>query len=245
MFSRPTCVPIMMAPMLLDFSSTSCMVIVPYPWCDSWITRPGRTSTPLPVGISVSGRRLVVSSAAASVTTLNTEPGSNGTDAPRSNRAIGIVALLRRLVGIVSRIIRQRENLSRIRIHHDRGAAARVFRLDARLQFPLRNVLHPLVDGERQRDARLRRRIHVRIEAAVLHVHHEPLGTIVAPQHLIERPLDAGRALFILIDGAQNVGRHLAFRIVALALGVECDPVEMHRLQAVGLERIDSAASPT
>ena len=41
------------------------------------------------VGISVSGRRLVVSSAAARVTTLNTDPGSNGTDVPRSIREKG------------------------------------------------------------------------------------------------------------------------------------------------------------
>ena len=54
-----------------------------------------------------------------------------------------------------------------------------------------------------------------------------------------------GRALFILIDGAQNVRRRFAFRIMALAFGMERDPVEMHLLQPIGFKRIDPAASPT
>ena len=55
-----------------------------------------------------------------------------------------------------------------------------MLRFDAGLQLPLRDILHALVDGERQRHARLRRGVHVRIEAAVLHVHHQALGTVAA-----------------------------------------------------------------
>src|SRR5437660_3457201 len=84
-FSLPTLIPIWIAPTLLDFASTSAMESGPYAWCASWITRWNILMDPQ--GRMESGRRLVVSSAAASVTTLNTEPGSKGAATARFNRA--------------------------------------------------------------------------------------------------------------------------------------------------------------
>src|SRR5579871_4996365 len=78
--SLPTLRPIWIAPILLDLASTMAIGIVPYPRCASCTVRPYRCSTPLPQSINESGRRLVVSSAAESVITLNTDPGSNGTE---------------------------------------------------------------------------------------------------------------------------------------------------------------------
>jgi hypothetical protein len=45
------------------------------------MVRPNSVIDPRPQSIMLWGRSLVVSSAAARVTTLNTEPGSKGTDA--------------------------------------------------------------------------------------------------------------------------------------------------------------------
>ena len=68
-----------MAPMLLLFANTSAILRALYElW--SLIIRPKRLMLPLPQLMIVSGRRSVVSSAAARVMTLNTDPGSNGTE---------------------------------------------------------------------------------------------------------------------------------------------------------------------
>ena len=80
MFAWPTRRPIWMAPMLLDFASTIAMGMVPYPWCASWMVRPNSVIVPRPQLIMLAGVRSVVSSAAESVITLNTDPGSNGTE---------------------------------------------------------------------------------------------------------------------------------------------------------------------
>ena len=71
----------MIAPTLLDRARTSSIFTVPIPRWESWITRPGSLSTPPWQLMGLSARRSVVSSAAESVITLKTEPGSNGTDA--------------------------------------------------------------------------------------------------------------------------------------------------------------------
>src|SRR4051794_25286169 len=80
MLSWPTRIPISIAPMLLDFASTVFIGTTPMPRWESWIMRPGSLSTPPWQLIGDSGFRLVVSSAAERLITLNTEPGSNGTD---------------------------------------------------------------------------------------------------------------------------------------------------------------------
>ena len=81
---------------------------------------------PLPQLIIVSGVRLVVSSAAESVITLNTLPGSNGVVTARLLRAPGSSSPSGRSVGIVSRVIRHRQNFAGVRIHrHDRSGLAR------------------------------------------------------------------------------------------------------------------------
>ena len=81
---------------------------------------------PLPQLIIVSGVRLVVSSAAESVITLNTLPGSNGVVIARLLRAFGGSSAVGRLVRIERRIIRHRQNIAVVRIHrHDRSGLAR------------------------------------------------------------------------------------------------------------------------
>ena len=80
MFAWPTRIPIWMAPILLDLASTSAIGIVPYPPCASWMVRPKSVIAPRKQLIILVGCRSVVSSAADSVITLNTDPGSNGTE---------------------------------------------------------------------------------------------------------------------------------------------------------------------
>src|SRR6476661_8503944 len=75
----PTLRPIWMAPILLDLASTSSTERDAYElW--SWMTRLKSVIRPLPQGMMVRGVIFVVSSPAATVMTLKTDPGSKGAD---------------------------------------------------------------------------------------------------------------------------------------------------------------------
>src|ERR1035437_207548 len=80
MFSGPTRMPTWIAPMLLDFASTVAIGMVPYPPWASWMVRPNSVIFPRRQLIMLVGCRSVVSRATESVITLNTDPGSKGTE---------------------------------------------------------------------------------------------------------------------------------------------------------------------
>ena len=92
--------------------------------------------------------------AADAVTTLNVEPGSYRSWTARLRRATSDDIAI--LVRIERRLVGHRENLARVRIHDDRGAADPPVFDDSGVQFPFRNVLQVLVDG--QLDGRAGRR---------------------------------------------------------------------------------------
>ena len=123
MFAWPTRSPTWIAPMLLDFASTVSIGTTHIPAWESWIVRLNSVSLPPLQLIGLSGRRLVVSSAAESVMTLNTEPGSNGTLNGVIHAGLGVLAAFHGNIGVEGGIAGHRQDVAGIGLHHHDAAA--------------------------------------------------------------------------------------------------------------------------
>ena len=159
----PTLNPILIAPTLLDSTMTSENDRTPW-FFMSCTTRvrsiriwPGLVSIIVSSGITFS------SIAAEAVTTLKVDPGSYKSCTARLRRSSSCELAIR--VRVERRLVGERENLARVRVHDDRGAARRVVRQHAGVQLALGDVLQVLVDrqlerrsgGRQARDARAER----------------------------------------------------------------------------------------
>ena len=151
------------------------------------MTRLNSVIRPLPQAIIVLGVMFVVSSAAATVITLNTEPGSNGAETARFSRRRNIFALLQPIVRIERREAGHRQNLPGFGVHDDDAAGFAVVFLHCLLQFLLGRELNPLVNGELDIAARLRIGEVLPIEDGVPDIGLGTHDAGLALQHFVER----------------------------------------------------------
>ena len=192
----------------------------------------------------------MVSSAAESVTTLNTLPGSNGVVIARLLRAFSGSFGPGGQVRIVGRIIRHRQNLAGVRIHrHDRSGSGAA-RFAPRLPAPSRRRIADWIDGQRDVRARLRLAGDHRIVGILLHVgeHARQAGT--ARQVLVEARFDARRAALgdVVRIGHPHRPQHVrgqrVMRIEAADLRTKLHPVQLQAAQALGFLRHDLSLDP-
>ena len=102
----------------------------------------------------VSARTMPASSAAAAVNGFSVEPGSNKIRHRAIARAVRIH--LAAVVRVVGRQIREREDFTGLRVENDDAARLRPVIRHRLLQLPVREILDPGVDRERELRAVLR-----------------------------------------------------------------------------------------
>jgi hypothetical protein len=147
----------------------------------------------------------------------------------------GIIRSVRRPIGVVAGIARQRQDLAILRVHHHHASTVRALLLRRGGEFALRHELQPLVDGQRQRRARLRLRFHQRIDAPPFDVGQHPLFARRSFEVRFQNLFDAGVAFFREVHAAQDVRGQRPVGIMPFAAAIDLDPVEPYIAQALRL----------
>ena len=171
-------------------------------------------SVPGAVWITVSGRTLPASSAAAIVNGFSVEPGSKTSVSARL-RILSRATWLRAFGLYVGQLASAR--ISPVCDVEDHEAAGlRLVRLDRRLQLAEREVLQARVDREREIAARLRRadRLDV-LDGVAAPVDDDAAAAGLAAEPLLLRELDAFLADVVVAGEAEDVAHRLAGRVEA------------------------------
>ena len=126
-------------------------------------------------------------------------------------------------VRIERRVVRQREDLTRARIHDDGGASGRVVLLDARPQLPLDDVLEVLIDRELDRVTGRSRPLLARATRVAPRVHLEDQQAFLASNAAIVCRFDTAQTDVAGTDEPERVCKEGSVRVVAPALFVEHD----------------------
>ena len=139
---------------------------------------------------------------------------------------LGVLSTLHRYIGIESGIARHRQDVAGVRLHHHDAARVGIVRSHGGSDFALGHKLQPLIDGQRERGAGLGGNRSLRRDAAAVNVGQQAGAAGRAAEFLVEPLLDTGIALLFEIDGAQNVCRERAVRIVTLAFNGQAHPID-------------------
>ena len=157
-----------------------------------------------------------------------------GADRAVLARVVGRVA---GVVGVDPRPVGEREQRAAARVHDDRGGAARAPGLADLGEHLLGLVLDRLVD--RQLDvwpghgpARL-----AQLDRLAERVLDEPALAVLAVQRAVERVLEAGQAVALGADAAEQLRGEEVARVGAARLGDELEALDLHALDAARADR--------
>ena len=151
-----------------------------------------------------------------------------------------------KLVRIIGRPIRQRQNLARFRVHHDHHRARRMRFRHRAIQRLLREILHRLIDGEVHRFphfAQVRR--HRRFQNGIAARIREKPHHVDAPADIrFQRFFQPVQPVAVDPDESQDIRQKRVIRIRALALADETEALpalflqkRFHRLRHLRLHR--------
>ena len=130
-------------------------------------------------------------------------------------------------VRVEGRVVRHREDLARVRIHDDGGAAGGAVLFDAGAQLALGDELEVLIDGQLEGRAGGGRALDLAEDALLPRVRlHEQLALPAAHLGVVRR-LEAAETGVVETDVAEHVRGQLLVRIVAAALLEEPDPLQL------------------
>ena len=220
------------APTFDDFWIT-CSTVSGPARCASWIVCLPIVSSPASVWITVSGRTLPASSAAAIVNGFIVEPGSNVSVSARL-RIFSRATLSRRLGLYVGQLASARIS-PLFASMTTRPPAFALLRSTAALQLAKREVLQPRIDRQREVAARLRRtdRGDVLDDVAAAVDDHAPAAGRAAEPRLL-RELDAFLARVLVAGEADDLRRHFAARVVAPVFVLLVQSLDSERQRALG-----------
>ena len=143
--------------------------------------------------------------------------------------ADGLAAELAARVRVVRRQVRQRQQFAASRVDHDGGARLRVVLLERRLQCGVRDVLHPVVDRQRQVPPVERLAQPVVLDDAAEPVLDHATAAGTPGQQLLVGELDAFLPAVLDVREADDVraGRTLGVVALELAAGVNAGDLQV------------------
>ena len=166
--------------------------------------------------------------------------GRRGHDLERRARLVEIlhaaipplgVGRLAERVRVERRHVRQRQNLSRVRIHHDGAPAGGAVLAHTGIELALRDVLQVLVDRELHRRTGGRRPFGPAVGVPSRVGLHEDLSRFAADQRIVRR-LQAAEPLVIDAHPSDQMRRQFLVRIKPLAFRHEADAFEVELVDA-------------